>query len=251
VLTRPAKPIHQSKIHTKSKHEARSIYSLVQTNGRADGVDEDVVVVATSLVGTETSELVLKNELALVVERSSVVVANIDLALGIVKNRLFKLVLYPCNFRYMTYCLTTVVPSRSNTRGRVSLGIEEVSLLDQAPERIGASGRVGVTASIDERIVVPAASLEAIGRVLGGVQLELVALALAKGGGAVDLEAVAVVGSAEDELGGGHAGGGPLGDGVLGGALVVAGIARAVERGVGAGDGGPGAVVVVVLEVLV
>lgn len=193
----------------------------------------------------------LENELALVVERSSVVVADIDLTLGIVKNRLFKLVLYHSNSRCMTYCLTAVVPSRSNTRGRVSLSIEEVSLLDQAPERIGASRRVGVTASIDERIVVPAASLEAVGRVMGGVQLELVVLALAKGGGAVDLEAVAVVGSAEDELGGGHASAGPLGDGVLGGALVVAGIALAVERGVGAGDGGPGAVVVVVLKVLV
>lgn len=76
--------------------EAHCICSLVQTNSRSDGVDEDVVVVATSLVGTESSELVLKNELALVVERRSVVVADIDLTLGIVKNRLFKLVLYPC-----------------------------------------------------------------------------------------------------------------------------------------------------------
>jgi hypothetical protein len=151
----------------------------------------------------------------------------------------------------VTYCLTAVVPSRSNTRSRVSLGIEELGLLDQAPERIGASRRVGVTASIDERIVVPAASLEAIGRVLSGIQLELVVLALAEGRGAVDLEAMAVVGSAEDELGGGHAGAGPLGDGVLGGALVVAGIALAVEGRVGAGDGGPGTVVVVVLNLLV
>lgn len=64
----------------------------MQTNSRSDRVDEDVVVVATGLVSTESSELVLENKLALVVERSSVVVANVDLTLGIIKNRLYKLV---------------------------------------------------------------------------------------------------------------------------------------------------------------
>jgi hypothetical protein len=61
----------------------------VQTNTRSNGVDEDVVVVTASLVGTKSSKLVLKNKLALVVERSSVIVANIDLTLSIIKNRLF------------------------------------------------------------------------------------------------------------------------------------------------------------------
>jgi hypothetical protein len=151
----------------------------------------------------------------------------------------------------VTYCLTAVIPSRRNSRSRVSLGIKEVSLLDQAPERISASRGVGVTASIGKRVVVPTAALEAIGRVVGGVELKLVVLALAEGRSTVDLEAVAVVGSAEDELRGGHAGACPLGDGVFGGALVVAGIALAVEGRVGAGDGGPSTVVVVVLNDLV
>lgn len=107
MLTRPAKPIHRSKNPHQGQSPRLIVHcSLVQTNSRSDGVDEDVVVVTTGLVGTESSELVLENELALVVERSSVVVADIDLTLGIIKNRLFKLVLYPCNSRVQSDLLS-------------------------------------------------------------------------------------------------------------------------------------------------
>lgn len=103
---------------------------------------------------------------------------------------------------------------------------------------------LGVAAVVDGRVVVPAAALEAVARVLGRVQLQGVGAVHSRG--LVDAEAVAVGGEAEDELVSGHAGVEPGLDAQLARALVVAGVAGRGERGVGAGGRGPGAVDVVV-----
>ena len=59
-----------------------------QASTLADGVDENVVEITTSFVGGESSETLVDNELTLVVERLSIVIADVDLLLGVVKERL-------------------------------------------------------------------------------------------------------------------------------------------------------------------
>lgn len=142
-----------------------------------------------------------------------------------------------------TYRLAAVVISIGNTSARLAALVQELALGDHAPKGKGATGGLGGTAGVDGGVVVPAAALPAGAVVLGvGAQGEGLAVGGGhKGVGLADGEAVAVGSDAQDQLLGGDAGGDPLGDALLDAALVVAGVAGLLERGVGAAGRGPGA----------
>lgn len=90
----------------------------------------------------------------------------------------------------MTYRLAAVIESVGDSRSGFTVGIEEPSLGDQAPEGVRATGRLRVAAVIHRRVRVPAAPLEAVRRVLGRVLVELAVSS--KGGRVVDRETMTV-----------------------------------------------------------
>jgi hypothetical protein len=135
--------------------------------------------------------------------------------------------------RVLTHRLAALIPSIGNARCRVTLRIEELGLFDKTPERISSARGVRVSTNVDERIVVPAASLKAVGGVLGRVQVELVVSA--EGRCRIDLEAMAIGGHAKDDLRSGDASIGPLGDGFITSAHGVAFVTGSRESSIGAG----------------
>lgn len=201
--------------------------NTLQSNSRADGVDEDVLVVAASLPHGEASHAGAGEVLALGSQRLGVVVGNPDLS---------GLVVHEGGH-------AAVVEAGGDALERLASLVEELGLGDQTPEGVGAGGGRGVAALVDARVVVPAAALEAVGAVLNGVGVQRVAVG--EGVRGVDGEAMAVGTDGEDKLVGGDAGVDPLLDALLGAALVVTGVAGVGEGRVGSAGGSPGAVYVV------
>ncbi|KAK2606553.1 hypothetical protein N8I77_005295 [Diaporthe amygdali] len=192
-MTRETGATSPSELHTAfSKVYAKfglTMYEITGLSSRlARSINKNVVVVSASLPKSKALQSGVHDVLSLDGNRLGVVVGHVDVAGGVPEER----------------CLAAVVIGILDAREGLGGLVQEVGLGDQTPERICATWRRGRPTLVDRRVVVPAAALEAVARVLGGVQLQ--GVGAVHGGRLVDAEAVAVGREAENELVGGDTG---------------------------------------------
>lgn len=211
------------------QQELRSLRYLNQPSRRANAIQKDILVIATSLPQCKTSHTLSQNSLALESKGLCIIIRHKNLPRRIIHRR----------------HLGAVVPPGRDIRRRLTRSRQEPSLLNHAPELVRAARGLRVATVINWRVVVPAGPLKPVRRVLRREHIQR-GRAIGERIRRRDAEPMAVRADAQHELRGRHAGRGPGGQAELERAHDVAGVAGRLERRVGAGGGRPRAVDVVV-----